>query len=87
MPNLIIATPIAIVSRAATRITGSTMNLRGLGAVDENTHFLLEFWHSFRMGNASKTIIKKISNATPMVEKIAPDFTIACDLNYVHKFY
>jgi hypothetical protein len=84
VPNLIIVTPIAIVSSAATSIAGSTINLRGLGAVDENSHFLLEFWHSFKTGNASKTIIKKISNATPMVEKIAPDFTITCDLKYIY---
>ena len=74
-------------SRAITRKVGLTINLRGLGAVDENSHFLPESWHSLRTGNASKTIIKAISNATPIVEKTAPDFTIVCDPKYIHKFY
>jgi len=79
VPNLIILTPMAMATRAVTKKVGLTMNLRGLGAVDENSHFLLEFWHSFRTGNVSRTIIKAINSATPIVEKTAPDLIIACN--------
>ena len=79
MPNLIILTPMAMATRAVTKKVGLTMNLRGLGAVDENSHFLLEFWHSFRTGNVRRTIIKAINSATPIVEKTAPDLIIACN--------
>ena len=75
----------AMATRAVTKKVGLTMNLRGLGAVDENSHFLLEFWHSFITGNTSKTTIKDISNATPTVEKTAPDFIIVCNLKYLLK--
>jgi hypothetical protein len=84
MPNLIILTPMAMATREVTRKIGLTTNLRGSGAVDENSHFLL-FWHSFRTGNTSKTTIKAISNATPTVEKTAPDFIIVCNLKYILK--
>ena len=33
------------------------------------------------MGNANKTIIKVTSNASPTVEKIAPDFSISFNSN------
>jgi hypothetical protein len=33
------------------------------------------------IGNANKTIIKAISNASPTVEKIAPDFSILFNSN------
>ena len=75
----------AMATRAITKKVGLTINLRGLGAVDENSHFLLEFWHSFITGNTSKTTIKAISNATPTVEKTAPDFIIVCNLKYLLK--
>jgi hypothetical protein len=85
VPNLIILTPIAMATREVTRKIGLTTNSRGSGAVDENSHFLLEFWHSFITGNTSKTTIKAISNATPTVEKTAPDFIIVCNLKYLLK--
>jgi hypothetical protein len=33
------------------------------------------------IGNANKTIINAISNASPIVEKIAPDFSICFNSN------
>ncbi|HZD82386.1 MAG TPA: hypothetical protein VE076_05850 [Nitrososphaeraceae archaeon] len=71
-------TPMAIVRRAVTRKIGLIINLRGSGAVEENSHFSPVLWHSLRTGNRSKTITNMIKSPIPIDEKIAPDFTTIC---------
>jgi hypothetical protein len=39
VPNLIMATPMAITRRAITKKVGLIINFRGSGAVEENSHF------------------------------------------------
>ena len=81
VPNLIMATPMAITRRAITKKVGLIINFRGSGAVEENSHFSPVLWHSFRTGNRSKTIANMINSPIPIDEKIAPDLTSICGSN------
>jgi hypothetical protein len=71
-----------MVRRAITKKVGLIINFKGSGAVEKNSHFSPDVWHSLRTGNTSKTMTKVIRSPNPMDEKMAPDLTIVCGSNW-----
>ena len=85
MPNLIIATPNAIIRRDADKKMGLIKDFRGSGAVEINSHLSCKFWHSLRTGKAIKMTMNVINSAVPIQDNIAPDLTNMCKLNQLRK--